>query len=80
MSLMGVLLMLLASRGSGREAVGSHSVTGRLLLQSALGLLTALGSVHWRQQPTSGSVNAVCRGVDWGWGDGGVGGGAEAPL
>ena len=25
MSLMGVLLMLLASRGSGREAVGSHT-------------------------------------------------------
>ena len=42
---------------------------GRLLLQSALVLLTALGSVHWRQQPTSVSVNAVCRGMGPGVGE-----------
>lgn len=44
-------------------------MTGRLLLQSALVLLTALGSVHWRQQPTSVSVNSVCRGMGPGVGE-----------
>ena len=65
--------MQLFPPGAQGRRLWAHTLSGTrrlLLLHSALGLLTALGSVHWSQLPTSASVNPVCRGSAWAEGGG----------